>query len=91
MIRNEIKSMLAGVGMAGLIASVSLSTSGCQKESGSAGQESESGMKTEAKASCGEGAAVDSAKASCGQDSCGQEAKKDDDKGSCGQGSCGQK
>ena len=75
--KDEIKQVLAGIGLAGLIASIGLSTSACQKSSGSCGQDADT--EVEGKAACGEGAAADSAKASCGQEA------DSTAKGSCGQ------
>ena len=78
--KDQIKKTLASLGMAGLIASVSVMGVGCSK-SGETGKSEEA---VQGQSSCG-AAKADSAK----QGSCGQAAKQDTAKqGSCGQGSC---
>lgn len=85
--KERIKQTLAGISIASLLTSVSLTTVGCSSEkAGDAGDQDST--KVEAKASCGQGscgqAKGDSAKSSCGQGSCGQ-AKQDSAKSSCSQ------
>ena len=74
--KEKIKKVLTGVGVAGLISSVSLFSFGCSSEK--SGDTEKADKEAEAKASCGQG--------SCGQDS----TKVDTTGTSCGQGSCGQ-
>ena len=74
--KDQIRQVLAGIGLAGLIACIGLSSGACQKSSGGSGQDADTEI--ESKASCGEGAVADSAKTSVDQEA-------DSTKGSCGQ------
>ena len=79
--KEQIKKTLAGIGIAGLITTVTM-LNGCQKaETGDEGAAANADTTAAAKASCGAG--MDSTKASCGTGSCGQQA--DTTKASCGQ------
>ena len=83
--KDQIKKTLASLGMAGLIASVSVMGVGCSK-SGETGKSEEA---VQGQSSCGAAKADSAKQGSCGQGSCGQDAKQDTAKqGSCGQGSC---
>lgn len=71
--KDQIKKVLAGISMAGLITSIGLMSNGCQK-SDTAKTGDEAKTEVQEQASCGQDTTqVDStAKGSCGQGSCGQ-------------------
>ncbi|NQT27065.1 selenobiotic family radical SAM modification target peptide [candidate division KSB1 bacterium] len=84
MTREQMKKTLAGIGLAGLISSVSLLQSGCSQSKTDTEKATDEAAVEEMKTSCGQGAADTTA-----QGSCGQEAATDTTaKGSCGGGSC---
>ena len=93
---TNLKKVLAGVGMAGLVAGAGVTMQGC-----AAKQKTEAAAE-KAKSSCGKGektscGGAEKAKSSCGGaekakapgDAVEEAAKKKEGGGSCGKGSCG--
>ena len=87
MTKESMKKMLAGIGLAGLISSVSLMQAGCSQTKTDAEKTTDEAAVEEAKTSCGQGAADTTAQGSCGA---GETEEADEAQGSCGGGSCGQ-